>query len=47
MKLSVVIPAYNEEGSIKSSVLEIHSTLVKNNISHEILVINDTFEGSN
>jgi dolichol-phosphate mannosyltransferase len=41
MKLSVVIPAYNEEGSIKSSVLEIHSTLVKNNISHEILVVND------
>src|SRR6187549_1770657 len=41
MKLSVIIPAYNEEGSIKSSILEIHSTLVKNNISHEILVIND------
>src|SRR5688572_19268657 len=41
MKLSIVIPAYNEEGSIKSSVLEIHSTLVKNNVSHEILVIND------
>lgn len=41
MKLSVVIPAHNEESSIKSSVLEIHTTLVKNNISHEILVVND------
>lgn len=41
MKLSIVIPAHNEEGSIKSSVLEIHSILEKNNISHEILVIND------
>lgn len=41
MKLSVVIPAHNEEGSIKSSILAIHATLVKNNISHEILVVND------
>lgn len=41
MKLSVVIPAHNEESSIKSSVLAIHTTLVKNNISHEILVVND------
>ncbi len=41
MKLSVVIPAHNEEGSIKSSILQIYSTLLKNNISHEILVIND------
>src|SRR5215207_6586844 len=41
MKLSVVIPAHNEESSIKSSILEIHTTLVKNNISHEILVVND------
>ena len=41
MKLSVVIPAHNEEGSIKSSILEIYTTLVKNNISHEIVVVND------
>lgn len=41
MKLSVVIPAHNEEGSIGSSVMEIYSTLLKNNISHEILVVND------
>ena len=42
MKLSVVIPAHNEESSIKSSVLEIHTTLLKNNIPHEILVVNDS-----
>ena len=41
MKLSVVIPAHNEEGSIRSSILEIHTTLLKNNILHEILVVND------
>jgi dolichol-phosphate mannosyltransferase len=41
MKLSVVIPAYNEEGSIKSSITEVYNALVLNNISHEILVIND------
>ena len=41
MKLSVVIPAHNEEGSIKSSILEIYATLVKNKISHEIVVVND------
>jgi len=41
MKLSVVIPAYNEEGSIRSSIVAIHSTLSKNNIPHEILVVND------
>ncbi|HET6227008.1 MAG TPA: glycosyltransferase family 2 protein [Bacteroidia bacterium] len=41
MKLSVVIPAHNEDGSIKSSVIEIYSTLSSNNVSHEILVVND------
>lgn len=41
MKLSVVIPAHNEDGSIKSSVVEIYSTLSSNNIAHEILVVND------
>ena len=46
MKLSVVIPAHNEEASIKSSVLEIHTTLVRNNISHEILVVNDNSKDS-
>lgn len=41
MKLSVVIPAYNEEGSIEESVRAIHEELVKHAIDHQILVVND------
>jgi dolichol-phosphate mannosyltransferase len=41
MKLSVVIPAHNEEGSIEASVRAIHSELTKNDIDHQLLVVND------
>ncbi|MFN0050142.1 MAG: glycosyltransferase family 2 protein [Cytophagales bacterium] len=41
MKLSVVIPAYNEEGSIEETLNSLHDTLLKFNINHEIFVIND------
>lgn len=41
MRLSVVIPAHNEEGSIGSSIQQVHSTLEKHGIEHEILVVND------
>jgi dolichol-phosphate mannosyltransferase len=41
MKLSVVIPAYNEEGSIEATVRTIHEALVKNNIPHQVLIVND------
>lgn len=41
MKLSLVIPAHNEEDCIEETVRLHHSTLSKNNIEHEILVIND------
>jgi len=41
MKLSIVIPAHNEEGAIESSIRQVHSALEKNDIDHEILVIND------
>jgi dolichol-phosphate mannosyltransferase len=41
MKLSVVIPAYNEEGSIEASVRAIHEELVKTGIPHQVLVVND------
>jgi dolichol-phosphate mannosyltransferase len=41
MKLSIVIPAYNEEGSIKQTIAELHGTLLQANIRHEILVVND------
>lgn len=41
MKLSVVIPAYNEEESIPYTLRTLHSTLKKYNIPHEICVTND------
>ncbi|MDX2189707.1 MAG: glycosyltransferase family 2 protein [Bacteroidota bacterium] len=41
MKLSVVIPAYNEEGSIKETVQTLYDTLLKFKIDHEIFVTND------
>jgi len=40
-KLCVLIPAYNEEGSIKDTVIAIYSALSKSSINHEILVVND------
>ena len=41
MKLSVVIPAYNEEESIELTVTAFHDKLAKEKIDHEILVVND------
>ncbi len=41
MKLSVVIPAYNEEGSIAETINTLYATLKKYNIEHEIVVTND------
>lgn len=41
MKLSVVIPAYNEEESISETVWILYNTLSKYGISHEICVTND------
>ncbi len=41
LKLSVLIPAYNEEGSVGEIVREVFDVLTKENIPHEILVIND------
>ncbi|WP_025765195.1 glycosyltransferase family 2 protein [Dyadobacter tibetensis] len=41
MKLSVVLPAYNEEESISHTLLSLHGTLNKYNIPHEIVVTND------
>mgnify|MGYP001390065805 CR=1 FL=1 len=41
MKLSVIIPAKNEEGNVEDTIKEINSILLKNNIQHEIIVIND------
>ncbi|MBC7570572.1 MAG: glycosyltransferase family 2 protein [Spirosoma sp.] len=41
MKLSVVIPAYNEEESLPPTLRVLYQTLAKNGISHEICVTND------
>ena len=39
--LSVVIPARNEEGCIVSTIEHLHSELGKNNVPHEIVVVDD------
>jgi dolichol-phosphate mannosyltransferase len=41
LKLSVLIPAHNEELAVEKTVCEIYEALVKNDIPHEILVVND------
>jgi dolichol-phosphate mannosyltransferase len=40
-KLSIVIPAYNEEGSIEETLSTLYVKLVEENIDHEIVVVND------
>ena len=40
-KLSVVIPAHNEEGHLESTIMAFHDELKKENVDHEILVVND------
>ena len=39
--LSVVIPMYNEEKNARNTIYKVHETLVKNNIIHQIVAIND------
>ncbi len=41
LRLSVLIPAYNEEDSIAETVQVLYNTLEKYRIDHEILVIDD------
>lgn len=41
MKLSVVIPAYNEAEGITETLQKIYAKLLAENITHEILVVND------
>lgn len=40
-KLSVVIPAYNEEGSIEETLTTLYQELIAEQIEHEIVVVND------
>lgn len=46
MKLSIVIPAHNEEGSIRETVLAFHQELELEKIPHEILIVNDNSRDS-
>jgi dolichol-phosphate mannosyltransferase len=41
MQLSIVIPAYNEEGSIEQTIHQLYTVLCHHKILHEILVVND------
>jgi dolichol-phosphate mannosyltransferase len=41
MKLSVVIPAHNEEGCIEKTVRDLYAKLASARIDHEIIVVND------
>jgi len=41
MKLSIVLPAYNEEGSINETLSTLYAKLQEEKIDHEILVVND------
>ena len=41
MKLSIIIPAKNEEGNLEDTIKELNNILLKNNIQHEIIVIDD------
>jgi dolichol-phosphate mannosyltransferase len=41
VKLSIIIPAHNEEGSIEETVRAFHDKLKAEKISHEVMVVND------
>ena len=41
MKLSIVIPTYNEEGNISETVTVLYEVMEKEKIDHEIVVVND------
>ena len=41
MKLSVVIPAYNEQESLPQTLRTLYECLAKHGIEHEICVTND------
>jgi len=41
LKLSIIIPAKDEEGDIENTIISIHNILKTNNVEHEILIIND------
>lgn len=46
MKLSVLIPAHNEEKSIKSTISEIYRLLKEKGVEHEVVVVDDASQDS-
>jgi dolichol-phosphate mannosyltransferase len=46
MLLSIVIPAYNEEGSIIETLETLYAELIQSNVPHEIVVVNDNSKDS-
>jgi len=46
MKLSVVIPAHNEEGAIEATLTELYEALDAEDIDHELVVVNDNSRDS-
>jgi dolichol-phosphate mannosyltransferase len=42
VKLSVVIPAHNEEGTVRETLAELVSTLDAEGIEHEVIVVDDS-----
>lgn len=41
LSLSVVIPAYNEEGAVRETIEDVRKTLEDAGVEHEIIVVND------
>lgn len=41
MKLSLIIPTYNEQASIAETVTKFHELLAKEHIAHEIIIVDD------
>src|SRR3989338_3336802 len=40
-KISVVLPVYNEEGSIKEVVQQLKKVMLSTKLEHEVIVVND------
>jgi dolichol-phosphate mannosyltransferase len=46
MKLSVIIPAHNEEDSVAGTLMSLSEVLIREKIEHEILVVDDNSKDS-
>jgi dolichol-phosphate mannosyltransferase len=46
MKLSVIIPAHNEEDSVAGTLISLNEVLTREKIEHEILVVDDNSKDS-